>query len=278
MRIVVTGAQGMLGSEVVEILADDHQVRGIDIDDCDLSGAHTREFLISCQPDLLVHCAAYTNVDGCELDPQRAYRANAVATKHVAEACHAFDIPLIYISTDYVFDGKKGEPYTESDVPSPLNIYGRSKLEGEHFVRSLLERFYIIRTAWLYGRRGRNFVKTILEKARRGETLRVVADQIGSPTYTRDLAKAIARLVEGAPYGTYHLTNSSSCSWYQFAGKVLTLAGCKGDHLTSITSDDLGLPAPRPSYSVLAHDSWRKVMGNDLRKWQEALEEALATL
>jgi len=277
MRIVVTGAKGMLGSDLVEVLADGHQVVGIDIEDFDLSEVQAIDSLISFRPDLIIHSAAYTDVDGCELNPEKAYRVNALGTQHVAEACKSLDIPMVYISTDYVFDGKKREPYTESDAPNPLNIYGKSKLEGECFVNSTLRHFYIIRTAWLYGRHGRNFVKTVLQKARQGETLKVVDDQVGSPTYSRDLAKAIACLVKGTPFGTYHITNSGSCSWYEFAEKSLTLAGHKGYRLTPITSKELRRPAPRPPYSVLANSNWLKVTGQELRSWQDALREALLT-
>lgn len=204
---------------------------------------------------------------------------NALGTKHVAEVCQALNIPLVYLSTDYVFDGTKQDPYTESDVPNPLSAYGRSKLEGEKIIEFVLKtgRFYIVRTAWLYGRHGRNFVKAILEKAQRGEALQIVADQVGSPTYAMDLAKAIMSLIDGAPFGTYHLTNSGSCSWYEFARKILTMAGLKQYRLTPITSKDLGRLAHRPSNSVLANGNWRKIAGQDLRSWQSALSEALFT-
>lgn len=278
MRVVVTGAKGQLGSDLVEVLRGDHEVIGLDRGECDVADPGSKEILRTCRPDLVIHTAAYTDVDGCELNPQKAYRVNALGTKHVAEACKALDVPMVYISTDYVFDGKKGKPYTESDAPNPINIYGRSKLEGERFIRSLLEPFYIIRTAWLYGRGGRNFVKTILQKAQRGEVVRVVDDQVGSPTYSRDLAKAMACLIEGAPFGTYHLTNSGSCSWYEFAERIFALAGLRGSDLIPIPSQELGRPAPRPSYSVLANDHWLKVMDQKLRSWQEALEEALSVV
>lgn len=279
MRVVVTGAKGQLGSELVEVLRGDHEVIGFNRGECDVADPGSKEILRACRPDLVIHAAAYTDVDGCELDPQKAYRVNALGTQHVAEACKALRVPLIYISTDYVFDGQKGEPYTESDAPNPINIYGKSKLEGERLVRALVEHSYIIRTAWLYGRGGRNFVKTILQKARQGEAVRVVDDQVGSPTYAKDLAKAIACLLRGIPFGTYHLTNSGSCSWYEFAKRIFTVAGLKGsESLRPITSQELGRPAPRPPYSVLANDRWLKVMNQKLRSWQEALEEALSVM
>ena len=278
MRIVVTGAKGMLGSDLVEVLADHHQVRGIGREDFDLSGVHSIDSLIALKPDCIIHAAAYTDVDGCELNHQQAYRVNVLGTQHVAEACKTLDVPMVYMSTDYVFDGKKRKPYTECDAPNPINNYGRSKLDGERCIRSLLRHFYIVRTAWLYGRHGRNFVKTILQKTHRGDALTVVDDQVGSPTYSRDVAKAVACLVKGAPFGTYHLTNSGSCSWYEFAEKIFKVAGRKGSRLTPITSEELGRPALRPPYSVLANDNWRKVTGQALRHWQDALEALLTGL
>ena len=275
MRVVVTGAKGQLGSDLVEVLQGPHEVIGLDRKECDVTDPRSKAILRTYRPDLVIHAAAYTDVDGCELDPKKAYLVNVEGTRYVIEACRALEVPLVYFSTDYVFDGTKREPYTEADPPHPINMYGQSKLKGEEEVRFLLNRFYIVRTAWLYGKIGRNFVKAILEKAQRGEALQVVNDQIGSPTYSRDLAQAIARLVQGSPFGTYHLTNSGSCSWYEFAHQILTMASLSEVSLKPITSQELNRPAPRPAYSVLSNAKWQRVMGHGLRSWQEALQEAL---
>jgi dTDP-4-dehydrorhamnose reductase len=275
MRVVVTGAHGQLGRELVEVFGRDHEVIGLGRLEWDVTDPRSPAIVASYQPDLLIHAAAWTDVDGCERDPVRANRVNAAGTRHVAEACRRLEVPLVYLSTDYVFDGTKGEPYIEADPPGPVNVYGRSKLQGEEEVRSRLTRFYIVRTAWLYGRTGRNFVKAILERARRGERLQVVTDQVGSPTYARDLARAIARLVEGAPWGTYHLANAGSCSWYEFARQILTLTDRGEVPIQPITSLGLGRPASRPAYSVLSTGKWQQVTGKTPRHWREALQDGL---
>lgn len=165
MRVVVTGFKGQLGSDLVEVLRGEHEVIGLDQEECDVADPSSEAILRASRPGLVIHAAAYTDVDGCELDPERAYLVNVGGTRHVIEACLTLEIPLAYVSTDYVFDGTKRQPYTESDPPHPINVYGQSKLKGEEEVRSFLDRFYIVRTAWLYGKSGRNFVKAILEGA-----------------------------------------------------------------------------------------------------------------
>jgi dTDP-4-dehydrorhamnose reductase len=281
MRVLVTGAAGMLGRDLVEILSEQHDVigagrRGPDhcVDITDARAVHA--LLEAVRLDAVVHCAAYTNVDGCERDPDQAYRVNALGTAAVAGACHAVGAALVAISTDFVFDGEKGRPYTEFDAPNPLSIYGASKLAGEELVRSLCPRHYIVRTQWLYGEHGKNFPLAILQRADAGEELRVVSDQVGVPTYTRDLSRAIARILEQPLYGTYHAANRGEVSWHGFAARLLEMAGLDHGIVRPISSDEWPSPTRRPAYSVLRpyvlELTGRAEM---LRPWEEALAEFL---
>jgi dTDP-4-dehydrorhamnose reductase len=288
MRVMVTGARGMLGSEMVRRLAHPpgaHEVIAVDIADFDIADfAAARAALEAARPDLVCHCAAYTDVDGCERDPQQAWRVNALGAWSIAAALRASqrDAGMIYISTDYVFDGEKGQPYTEYDEPRPLNVYGQSKLAGERHVRELVERHFIVRAAWMFAPHGRNFVLTILRRARelverRAEpVLPVVADQVGSPTSAADLADAIARhLVESQLYGTYHITNAGSCSWAELAEEALRLIGTPV-RVQPISSSEWPSPTRRPAYSALRRLSLELQGRDDLRPWQEALAEVVA--
>ncbi len=276
MRIIVTGAQGQLGVELMGRLAGSGEVLGVDLPELDITKACCSDDLAALRPDWIVHAAAATDVDGCEREPDVAMLVNAQGTRRVAEACRRVDAGLLYLSTDYVFDGKKGAPYREEDPPAPLNAYGRSKLEGERAVCSLAPRWTVVRTAWLYGSHGKNFVKAILQKAAAGGPLRVVDDQIGSPTYATDLAEAIARLLARRLTGVFHLTNAGACSWYDFAAAILRLTGQTAIPLLRLTSDELGRPARRPALSVLENAAWRRAGLPPLRPWQDALAAMLA--
>jgi dTDP-4-dehydrorhamnose reductase len=279
---MVTGAEGMLGREMLARLACEHDVVGVDIGDFDITDFAAAEAAISAAaPDLVCHCAAYTDVDGCERDPVRAFRINGLGAWNVSAACSAAGATLIYISTDFVFDGEKSEPYTEYDAPRPLGAYGASKLAGERHVRELVPRHFVVRTAWLYAAHGRNFVLSILRKAKElaasadEPILRVVADQVGSPTLAGDLADAIARhIVDSRLYGTYHITNSGSCSWAELAAEALRLAG-SGARVEPISSRDWPSPTRRPAYSVLRRLSLELQGRDDLRPWQAALAEVV---
>ncbi|UCH35355.1 MAG: dTDP-4-dehydrorhamnose reductase [Armatimonadota bacterium] len=287
MRVMVTGAEGMLGRAVVARLAPKHDVVGVDIGDFDITDHAAAEAAIAAaRPDLVCHCAAYTDVDGCEREPDRAFRVNALGTWNTASACSAAGANMIYISTDFVFDGDKGEPYSEYDAPRPLGAYGASKLAGERHVRELVQRHFIVRTAWLFAEHGHNFVLSILRKAQElaaaavasggAPVLRVVADQIGSPTYARDLADAIARhIVDSHLYGTYHITNAGSCSWAEFAAEALRYAGSPAQ-VEPISWKDWPSPTRRPAYAVLRHLSLELQGRDDIRPWQEALAETVA--
>ncbi len=274
MKVLVTGARGMLGSDLCEVLAASHEVRGVDLQDFDVTDAEDTIRAVSGErPEAVVHCAAWTDVDACERDAERAFKQNAGGTWNIASAAAEVGAAMIYVSTDYVFDGAKGEPYTEFDSPNPLNVYGASKLAGEQAVRSLVPRHHVVRSAWLYGARGRNFVGAILRAAEERDEIPVVADQFGSPTHTRDLAQAIADIVlpgRAAP-GTYHLVNSGVCSWAELASEALRLAG-RDAAVRPITSAEWPSPARRPAYSAL-RSRWLELQALPaLQPWKKALK------
>ena len=273
MRILVTGATGQLGTELMRALAERAELIGLDLPELDVTRDDCVEQIAGRAPSVVVHAGALTNVDGCERDPARAMAVNAEGTRRVADACRKAGARLLYLSTDFVFDGAKRTPYTEDDRPAPLSVYGRSKLEGERATVSV-PGWTIVRTAWLYAAHGTNFVRTILAKALAGEHLRVVDDQVGSPTYAADLADAIRLLIAGQHTGLYHLTNSGACSWFAFTQEILRQAGLTTP-LAPITTAALNRPAARPAYSALAHRAWEAVGFRPLRPWPEALAAML---
>jgi dTDP-4-dehydrorhamnose reductase len=270
-RVVVTGADGMLGGAVVEKFGRHHDVRPMRRADCDLVDPRcTRDWMLAEAPDIIVHCAAWTDVDGCEGDPERAMRENAFATRNVALAAQQCDARLCYISSDYVFDGRKEGAYVEEDEPAPLNVYGRSKRAGETHVLRYVPRSWVVRTSWLFGPGGNNFVATMVDLVRRKDAVRVVHDQVGSPTYTCDLALALRALVQSEIYGIYHLTNSGTCSWYELARAISQClkAPCR---VQPCRSEEYPRPAARPANSVLEgrYARWSGLPA--LRPWREAL-------
>ena len=283
MKILITGAAGMLGTDLRKALEPEHDlvltdvvgdVRPLDVTDTEQVLAEIN----GAQPELVIHSAAYTDVDGCERDPDKAYRVNALGTWNVAAASMISDAALLYISTDFVFDGEKGEPYTEYDGTHPLGHYGASKLAGESHVRALCPAHYIVRTAWLYGEHGKNFPLTILDAAKSRKELKVVADQIGTPTFTADLAAAIRDLIKSPLYGTYHITNSGSCSWHDFAKKALEYAGIRDVTVQPIKAEEWPTPTRRPKYSVLRHYALELQGRDDMRPWDEALKDFISRL
>ncbi len=276
MRVALTGSDGMLGFAIKSTFTDIELVglsrRDIDITNLDKTVSKIKEI----KPDYLLHAAAYTDVDGSELNPEKAYLVNGIGTRNVTMACEAIGCPIMYISTDYVFDGAKKEPYDEWDLPNPINKYGLSKLLGERFVMSFTNRFYIVRTSWLYGKNGKNFVDSIIKLLSEKEELNVVNDQIGSPTYTNDLAVKLRELI-GRGYGVYHITNASRCSWYEFAVEIAKLSRHIRDNVKvkPATTDKINRPARRPSFSVLANTMLRLEGIKELRHWRDALEDYL---
>ncbi|MFV1950725.1 MAG: dTDP-4-dehydrorhamnose reductase [Nitrospinota bacterium] len=276
MKVVVTGARGMLGGEVIDILTPIVTCIGVERDDFDITEKdQTIKGVAELNPDIVVHTAAYTNVDNCEGNKELAYRVNGEGTRNIAMACSRIDARMIYISTDYLFDGTKGTAYHEDDQPNPINIYGDSKLRGEREIQEILSDYLIIRTSWLFGPKGKNFVDTILRITRDKKELKIVNDQVGSPTLTIDLAKAISRLIDLKARGVINVANSGSCSWYDFADKIIELSGINGVILTPVSSRQSDRPARRPYYSVLDCSRLRELTGHLMRKWEEALAEYL---
>ncbi len=271
MKIALTGSDGMLGHDMQKVFTDVELIcftrHDFDITNLDTSKLKIKET----KPDYLIHAAAFTDVDACELNPEKAYLVNGIGTRNMAMACEAINCPIIYISTDYIFNGTKKEPYHEWDIPNPINKYGFSKLLGERFVMSLTNKFYIVRTSWLYGKKGKNFVDTITKRLYETEQLDVVNDQVGSPTYTYDFAVKLRELI-GKGYGIYHIANSSQCSWFEFASEIAKIKGVK-TRINPITSDKLNRPAKRPAFSVLGNTMLRLEGIKELRNWQKALNE-----
>lgn len=280
MKVLVLGARGMLGQDLVPALqhaghevvsADRTEAPGslqIDITDLD----QVRGVMADVRPEAIINSAAYTDVDGAEADQETAYRINALGTWNLALACQAGDIPLMYVSTDYVFDGAKGGGYDEYDATNPRSVYGRSKLAGEIHVQQLCPKHYIVRTAWLYGTGGKNFVETMLRAGAERPELRVVNDQWGTPTSTVDLALTMVRLLASDRYGTYHATGEGACTWFDFAREILALAGI-ATPVHPQSTEELGRPAPRPAYSVLENRALRMGGFPAMKPWQEALQD-----
>ncbi|MBI3764448.1 MAG: dTDP-4-dehydrorhamnose reductase [Chloroflexi bacterium] len=277
MRVFITGAKGQLGSPIAARLGEEVAGR-CDLPECDVARADQIGPAIAiARPDLVIHCAALTDVDGCARDPALAYRVNGLGTQNVALACAGAGAALLYISTNEVFDGEKCEPYWEFDEPRPINPYGRSKLAGEWFVSHLLTRFYIVRSSWLYAPGGRNFIHKITQLADEQGRLRVVADEVSSPTLVSDLVEAIVKLIRTDRFGVYHLTNAGCCSRYDWARKVLDLTGRGAVPVEPITRADFPRPSTPPANTALAN-TCAAALGITLRPWEEALEELLRHL
>ncbi|HZL96457.1 MAG TPA: dTDP-4-dehydrorhamnose reductase [Vicinamibacterales bacterium] len=272
MRILMTGANGQLGSALRRVLSlEDLTLK--DLPEFDLADPASESQIREAKPDIILHVGAYTNVDQAEREPERAYAVNAQGTRRVAQAAQAAKARLIYVSTDYVFDGTKTSPYDEQDTPHPLNHYGRSKYEGEQAVLTLCPNSLVVRTAWLFGHEGPNFVKTIMRVAQERPVLEVVDDQRGCPTYAEDLAQALSQLALSDLRGICHVTNSGHCSWYEFAQAIVRLTGSMAT-VNPITTAQFGRPAKRPAYSVLSHDRFA-TQYSPLPEWQDALARFL---
>ncbi|MDD3717765.1 MAG: dTDP-4-dehydrorhamnose reductase [Actinomycetota bacterium] len=275
MRVIICGAAGQLGSDLVRVFeAGGKEVLGFDLDLDITDHSLVMEKIPSLGPDLLINSAADLDADQAELDPEPSFRTNFTGTQNLALACLEAGCPLAFISSDYVFDGRKGGAYNEFDEPNPQGIYGKAKLASERYIASILPRWYVFRTQWLFGKAGkRNFVKSILGGAREKGSLRVVTDEVGTPTCTADLAEIIYRVCTSDWHGLYHATNEGVCSRFEFARQILELAGMQDVPVEPIVYADLGLPCPRPPYSPLDNMNLRLQGFPPARHYMEPLRE-----
>ncbi|MCU9809881.1 dTDP-4-dehydrorhamnose reductase [Paraclostridium sp. AKS46] len=276
MKVIVTGGKGQLGLELTKqlYLNSKYQVISTDRNELNiLDFNQVNSFIEEVKPDVVINCAAHTAVDLCETDIENAYKINALGSRNLSICCENIGAKFVQVSTDYVFDGNGSRPYREDDKTCPNSIYGASKLMGEQFAKEFCSKYFIIRTAWLYGD-GNNFVKTMLKLSETNKELNVVDDQIGSPTSTVDVARSIINLINTEYYGTYHATCEGQCSWYEFAKKIFEI---KNIDITvnPVTSEQFKRPAPRPAYSVLDNFMFKLVNLNTFRSWEESLEEYL---
>ena len=276
MRILITGSKGQLGLELSKqlsrykdcelILTDRNNLNIVDFDEVE-------RVILASKPNVVINCAAHTAVDLCETDIENAYKINALGPRNLAIVCEKIGAKLVQVSTDYVFNGNGISPYREDDMTSPNSIYGRSKLMGENFVKEFCSKYFIVRTAWLYGN-GNNFVRTMIRLSETNKELNVVDDQIGSPTSTADLSRAIINLIDTEYYGVYHGTCEGQCSWYEFAKKIFEIKNID-IKVNPVTSEEFKRPAPRPAYSVLDNFMFKLVNLNTFRQWEDSLEEYL---
>jgi dTDP-4-dehydrorhamnose reductase len=277
MKVLVTGGAGRLARAVVAEFAT-RGIRAVSLTRQQLdivSEAAVAEALREYRPRVIVNCAAYTDVDGAEEDPRRAFLVNGLAVKQLAALCRAEGIKLVHVSTDYIFDGTKGEPYRVYDPPGPVNRYGESKWWGEAAIREAGGDYLIVRISWLFGPGGRHFVNTVLREAEAGKVMKVVDDQYGCPTYAPDAARAIADLIAVGAQGTFHATNAGETTWYRFARAVLEFSGIEA-RLEPCATEDFPRPARRPRYTVLDDFPLKEVIGYRLPPWEDALRRYLA--
>lgn len=278
-KIVITGAKGQLGQELIKCLTDSkYIIFQFGKDELDITNqSQVTTTIETICPDVIIHCAAYTDVDQSEILPEQAFEINAVGSRNIAIATEQVNASLVYISTNYVFDGESNHPYTEDDSPNPLGIYAKSKLLGETYVKELTTNYFIVRTSWLFGGSGKNFVTTMQEMAYKKESLSVIHDQIGNPTYAVDLAKQIIKLIDTNKYGVYHISNSGSCSWYEFAKEIFHLSNMDVQVLP-ITTEEYNALAPRPKRADMEQLSLKINGFNELRNWKEALNDYIVEL
>ena len=290
MKILITGSNGQLGNELQDIIKTGRaeigvvsetiknaEVLAVDVDKLDITNLkQVKKVLTDEKPDVVINCAAATNVDGCENNEDFAFRVNALGPRNLAMVCNEIGAKLVQVSTDYVFSGKGSTPLNESYVPAPVSSYGRTKLLGEKYVEEFCKKNFIVRTAWLYGRVGHNFVYTMMKLGKEKDAITVVNDQRGNPTNANDLAYHILRLIETEEYGVYHCTGKGECSWYDFAKRIIELSGgkCKVNSCTSEEYKTKINPnsADRPEYSSLDNMMLRNTIGDDMRNWEDAIK------
>ena len=276
MRVLVTGVKGQLGYDVMNELAKrGYEGVGVDVDEMDITDARkVDEVITKAQVDKVVHCAAYTAVDAAEDNVELCRRVNAEGTENIAKVCKRLDLPMVYLSTDYVFDGEGERPWEPDDERDPLTVYGQTKYEGELAVERNLDKYFIVRIAWVFGVNGKNFIKTMLNLAQNHDTITVVDDQVGSPTYTYDLARLLVDMIETEKYGRYHATNEGLCTWYEFAKEIFRQAGVDVK-VVPVTSEQFQAKAKRPHNSRMNKDKLEAMGFQRLPSWQDALSRYL---
>lgn len=291
VKILITGAKGQLGNELQSIVKcgkaeigdiskkiKDSKVVALDVEDLDITNLEqVKAVIFKESPDIVINCAAATNVDGCESNEDLAFKINSLGPRNLAMTCEKIGAKLVQVSTDYVFSGVGSKPLTEFDLTAPCSVYGKTKLLGEDYVRQLSSKYFIVRTAWLYGYVGKNFVYTMINLGKDKDTLSVVNDQIGNPTHANDLAYHILNLIETEEYGIYHCTGKGECSWYEFAKSIMELAGMKCT-VKPCTSKEYKTVAKRPEYSSLDNMMLRCTVGDEMRYWKDALTSFIETL
>jgi len=284
-KILVTGSRGQLGSDLVGLLSTKYDIHGIDIDSMDITDKKAVDgYICKLNPQIILHTAAYTNVDNCELNVEKTMQVNSEATQNIAQVCRKIKAWMIYYSTDYVFDGTIELPYTEEIEPNPLNVYGRSKLEGENNVRATVKKYTILRISWVYGKNGNNFIKTMirlgeeqLNKKAKGKKivpLRIVSDQIGNPTWTVDVVRQTEKIIENDLTGLYHATSKGLCSWYDLAGDIFSILKMPVE-IEPCMSDDYKSPAVRPKFSALKNSRLDSEGINMMPDYKESLRTFL---
>jgi dTDP-4-dehydrorhamnose reductase len=276
VRILITGGLGLLGTEIAQVFEGSAAIRTTDREEWDVTDpAACRREVDRFRPDVVIHCAAYTAVDRAESEPETARLLNVDGTRNVARACRERGALLVSFGTDYIFDGASSRPYVEEDVANPLSVYGKTKWAAEQALREEGGGHLLVRTQWLFGPAGKNFIRTILEKARRGEALRVASDQVGCPTFSRDLAGAVRKLLGADARGTVHFSAEGETSWFGLARHVLDRCGLPTALLSAARTRDLPYPAPRPAYGVLSKEKYRTITGESPRPWEDAVGEYL---
>ncbi len=274
MKVLVTGINGQLGHDVMgELKKRGHEAVGVDIEEMDITDAEcVKRVMTQTAPEAVIHCSAYTAVDRAEEEVELCRQVNAEGTKNVAEVCAGLDCKLLYLSTDYIFSGEGERPWEPGDEPDPLNIYGLTKFEGEQEIKSRMDKYFIVRISWVFGVNGNNFIKTMLRLGRENGSVRVVDDQIGSPTYTYDLAVLLVDMIETEKYGEYHASNEGTCSWYEFAKEIFSAAGMNEVEVTPVSSEEFPAKAKRPKNSRMSKEKLVKNGFNKLPSWQDAVK------
>ena len=291
MKILITGCKGQLGNELQDIIRSGKaeigevsdvikksEIIALDVDELDITNLEqVKNKINDLKPDVVINCAAATNVDGCESNEDFALRVNSIGPRNLAMACEEIGSKLVQVSTDYVFSGVGNKPLTEYDLTAPNSAYGKTKLLGENYVREFSSKYFIVRTAWLYGYVGHNFVYTMRKLGKDKDTINVVNDQRGNPTHANDLAYHILKLIQTEEYGVYHCTGKGECSWYDFAKMIIELSGEKCE-VNPCTSDEYKTPAKRPEYSSLDNMMLRNTVGDEMRDWQDAIKSFIYKL